>query len=61
MIYTYVQQGALATKSSHIKVRSQVSLIPSLQAAEKNMSHSLLNMFVIIISFYKGWVLQISL
>ena len=26
-IYTYIQQGVLATKSSHIKVPSQVSVI----------------------------------
>ena len=30
MIYTYIQQGVLATKSSHIKVPSQVSLIDCL-------------------------------
>ena len=30
MIYTYIQEGVLATKSSHIKVPSQVSLIDCL-------------------------------
>ena len=59
MIYTYIQQGVLATKSSHIKVPGQVSLINSLIfKQQKTMSHSLLNI-VINISFYKGGVLQI--
>ena len=61
MIYSYIQQTAVAAKSYNIKVPSQMSLIDCLvfKAAEINMSHSLLNI-VNIISFYKGGVLQIT-